>query len=86
MTKPARGSVLLVDDEARILKTLGRALREDGHEVVATSSAAEAERLLSERPFDAFVVDHRMPGKTGLELLRAAGGGAAARPSGRRSS
>jgi len=62
--------VLLADDEAGILKTLGRALREDGHEVVATSSSAEAERLLQERPFDAFVVDHRMPGKTGLELLR----------------
>jgi two-component system NtrC family response regulator len=70
MTTPARGSVLLADDEAGILKTLGRALREDGHEVVATGSAAEAERLLQERPFDAFVVDHRMPGKTGLELLR----------------
>jgi two-component system NtrC family response regulator len=62
--------VLLADDEAGILKTLGRALREDGHEVVATTSAAEAERLLQERPFDVFVVDHRMPGKTGLELLR----------------
>jgi two-component system, NtrC family, response regulator AtoC len=70
MTRPARGSVLLADDEAGILKTLGRALREDGHEVVAVASAAEAERLLQERPFDAFVVDHRMPGKTGLELLR----------------
>jgi DNA-binding NtrC family response regulator len=82
MTKPARGSVLLADDEPGILKTLGRALREDGHEVVATSSAAEAERLLSERPFDAFVVDHRMPGKTGLELLRhlAAALGEAERP------
>ena len=70
MTTPAHGSVLLADDEAGILKTLGRALREDGHEVVATGSATEAERLLQERPFDAFVVDHRMPGKTGLELLR----------------
>jgi DNA-binding NtrC family response regulator len=70
MSAPAHGSVLLADDEAGILKTLGRALREDGHEVVATASAAEAERLLQERPFDAFVVDHRMPGKTGLELLR----------------
>ena len=70
MTTPAHGSVLLADDEAGILKTLGRALREDGHEVVATASAVEAERLLQERPFDVFVVDHRMPGKTGLELVR----------------
>ncbi len=70
MTTPAHGSVLLADDEAGILKTLGRALREDGHEILATSSASEAERLLQERPVDVFVVDHRMPGKTGLELVR----------------
>jgi two-component system response regulator AtoC len=64
------GSVLLADDEDGILKTLGRALREDGHAVVTTASAAEAQRLLAERPFDVFVVDHRMPGRTGLELIR----------------
>jgi two-component system response regulator AtoC len=65
----ARGSILLVDDEERILKTLGRALRDDGHDVVTTSSASEAARLLAERPFDVLVVDHRMPGRTGLDLV-----------------
>jgi DNA-binding NtrC family response regulator len=62
--------VLLVDDEEGILKTLGRALREEGHEVVATPRPADAERFLAERGFDVLVVDHRMPGKTGLELIR----------------
>jgi len=70
MSSPLRGSILLADDEEGILKTLGRALREDGHQVTATTSAAEAGRLLSERPFDVLVVDHRMPGRTGLELIR----------------
>jgi two-component system response regulator AtoC len=65
-----RGSILLVDDEEGILKTLGRALREEGHDVVVTSKPMEAERLLAERAFDVFVVDHRMPDKTGLELIR----------------
>ncbi len=64
------GSILLADDEEGILKTLGRALREDGHDVTATASASEAQRLLSERSFDVFVVDHRMPERTGLELIR----------------
>jgi two-component system response regulator AtoC len=64
------GSILLVDDEERILKALGRALRDEGHEVVATSSAREAQRLLSGRTFDLFVVDNRMPERTGLELIR----------------
>ena len=65
-----RGSVLLADDEEKILKRLGRALRDDGHDVVEASSAREAQRHLAERPFDLFVVDNLMPGTTGLELLR----------------
>jgi two-component system response regulator AtoC len=70
MSTPARGTVLLADDEQGILKTLGRALREEGHDVVPTASAEEAQRLLADRTFDVFVVDHRMPGRTGLELVR----------------
>jgi two-component system, NtrC family, response regulator AtoC len=65
-----RGSVLLVDDEEKILKRLGRALRDDGHDVVEASSAREAQRHLADRPFDLFVVDNVMPGMSGLELLR----------------
>ncbi len=70
MSSPARGSILLADDEEGILKTLGRALREDGHAVATTSSASEAARLLGDRSFDVFVVDYRMPGRSGLELIR----------------
>jgi DNA-binding NtrC family response regulator len=65
-----RGTILLADDEERLLKALGRALREEGHEVVATPSAGEAQRLLADRAFDVLVVDHRMPQRTGLELIR----------------
>ena len=70
MSSPLRGSILLADDEEGILKALGRALREDGHQVTATASAAEATRLLADRSFDVLVVDHRMPGRTGLEIIR----------------
>ena len=70
MTTPVHGAVLLADDEEGIRKTLGRALREEGHDVVAVGRALEAQRQLAERAFDVLVVDHRMPGKTGLELIR----------------
>ena len=65
-----RGSILLVDDEEKILKVLGRALREDGHDVIDTTSPHNALGLLSERSFDLFVVDNVMPEKSGLELIR----------------
>src|SRR5437762_3450197 len=66
----ARGSILLVDDEEKILKALGRALGDEGHEVGAAGGAREAQRLLASRTFDLLVVDNRMPEKTGLELIR----------------
>jgi DNA-binding NtrC family response regulator len=68
--RAVRGSILLVDDEEKILKRLGRALRDEGHEVVEAANGREAQRHLSERPFDLFVVDNLMPGMTGLELVR----------------
>jgi two-component system, NtrC family, response regulator AtoC len=65
-----RGSILLVDDEEKILRALGRALRDAGHEVVDTASARQAQRLLGERTFDVFVLDNVMPEKSGLDLIR----------------
>jgi two-component system NtrC family response regulator len=64
------GSILLADDEEKILKTLGRALRDDGHEVVTASNARDATRLLSERSFDLLVIDFLMPDRTGLDVIR----------------
>ena len=65
-----RGSILLVDDEEKILKALGRALRDAGHRVVDTTSAREAQRLLAERSFDLLIVDNVMPETSGLDLIR----------------
>src|SRR5438477_5510291 len=65
-----RGSILLVDDEEKILKTLGRALRDAGHGVVETTSPRHAQRLLGERTFDVFIVDNVMPEMGGLDLIR----------------
>jgi DNA-binding NtrC family response regulator len=70
MTSGSRGSILLADDEEKILKRLGRALRDEGHDVIEAASASDARRLLADRPFDLFVVDNVMPGMTGLELIR----------------
>src|SRR6202163_2784152 len=67
---PRRSSILLVDDEEKILKALGRALRHAGHEVIETTSARQGQRLLAERTFDVFIVDNVMPDLSGLDLIR----------------
>ena len=65
-----RGSILLVDDEEKILKALGRALRDAGHEVIETTNPRDAQRLMTERAFDVCLVDNVMPALTGLDLIR----------------
>ena len=67
---PHPGSILLVDDEEKILKALGRALRDDGHAVIETTSPREAQRLLAARSFDLFIVDNVMPQLSGIDLIR----------------
>jgi DNA-binding NtrC family response regulator len=64
------GTILLADDEEKILKTLGRALRDEGFDVITAPNAREASRLLAERAFDLLVVDFLMPDRTGLDLIR----------------
>jgi DNA-binding NtrC family response regulator len=66
----ATGSILLVDDEAKILQALASALRAEGHEVIATGSARESQKLLSQRVFDLLVVDNLMPELSGIEIIR----------------
>ena len=66
----ATGTILIADDEASILRSLARALREDGHDVAEASNGRAAQRLLSERAFDAVVLDNIMPDLTGLDLIR----------------
>jgi DNA-binding NtrC family response regulator len=67
---PHRGSILLVDDEEKILKALGRALGAAGHEVIETTNPRNAQKLLAERSFDVVVVDNVMPQLSGLDLIR----------------
>ncbi len=64
------GTILLVDDEVKVRRALGTALREEGHDVVEAASAREAHRLISRQPFDVLVVDNLMPDMTGLDLIR----------------
>jgi DNA-binding NtrC family response regulator len=66
----SRASILLADDEEKILIPLRRALEREGYDVVATTRGREARRLLNERIFDVLVVDNLMPDLSGLDLVR----------------
>src|SRR5256885_4277995 len=66
--EPAR--ILVVDDEAAILRLLKEALTQWGYQVTGATSAAEALQALRDDMFDAVITDIRMPDMNGLELLK----------------
>ena len=73
MTTTAKGlHVLVVDDERPALDELAFLLGGDSRvgSVSTADSAAEALRVLQERPVDAVFTDIRMPGLSGMELAR----------------
>ncbi len=64
-------SVLFVDDEPNILKSLQRLLRQEEMEVLCASTAEEALRILDTTPAQVVVTDQRMPAMSGVDLLSA---------------
>jgi len=67
-----RLSLLVVDDEERILSALRRSLRREGYEILTVGSGAAALALLDERSVDGILSDQKMPGMSGMALLAAA--------------
>ncbi len=65
--------VLVVDDDPLHRELSRRALERDGLTVEVAESAEEALARLREQAFDAVVSDYKLPGMTGLELLRRLG-------------
>lgn len=63
--------ILIVDDENNIRLMLRLALRADGHDVTPASDGLEALELFGAGGnFDLVLLDQRMPGMEGLEVLR----------------
>jgi diguanylate cyclase (GGDEF)-like protein/PAS domain S-box-containing protein len=62
-------TLLLVDDEPRILSSLKRLFRREGYQVLTANSASEALELLALNRIQVIISDQRMPVMTGIELL-----------------
>jgi len=65
----ASANILVVDDEPAARLSLAELLSLEGYEVSAVASGEEAVGLLSERSFDLAIVDLKMPGMDGLEVV-----------------
>jgi response regulator RpfG family c-di-GMP phosphodiesterase len=62
-------AVLMIDDEADVLRGLARVLRHQPYRIYTATSAEEAMLLVKGRKIDVVVADEHMPGMRGGELL-----------------
>ena len=62
-------AVLLVDDDMNLLRGLQRTLRDQPYELYMANSAEVAMYMFQRRPFDLVVVDQKMRGISGDDLL-----------------
>ncbi len=66
-------NILVVDDEEPVRHSLRRVLEADGYSVLEAENADKALALLSERPVQLLISDQRMPGMSGIDLLKLVG-------------
>ncbi len=62
--------VLIVDDEEELVETLVARLKRRRFSPVGTTNGPEALEILSSETFDVVLVDVKMPGMSGLELIK----------------
>lgn len=63
---------LVVEDDDAVLDLIASLLRSAGHEVTTAGDGRQAHDLLLGGTFDLCVLDHDLPGMTGLEIAGAA--------------
>ncbi|NQD81342.1 sigma-54-dependent Fis family transcriptional regulator [Pseudomonas sp. CrR14] len=63
------GRILLVDDEAAILRTFRYCLEDEGYQVTTANSALQTESLLQRQVFDMCFLDLRLGDENGLDVL-----------------
>lgn len=65
-----KATILLIDDDKRILETAQDILEDAGYTVVTASNGAEALKAIHSQTFNVVLADFQLPDSTGLELAR----------------
>ena len=62
--------ILLVDDEERFLETTQKLLVRKGYKILTAGSGTEALQILASQTIHVVILDVKMPGMDGLEVLK----------------
>ncbi len=64
------GTLLIVDDDERLLLAMKRALRKEGYKLLFARNGEEGFKRLLKNPVDIVISDYQMPGINGLKFLQ----------------
>ncbi|MBP6672743.1 MAG: sigma-54-dependent Fis family transcriptional regulator, partial [Bacteroidetes bacterium] len=70
MNDNKKNSILIVDDEPIVRESLTKWFKQDGFRVEAAQDANAALKMMEKGPWDVVILDIKMPGMSGLELLK----------------
>ncbi len=63
-------TLLIVDDEENIIKSMIRTLRDDGYQILSALSGEKGLSKLMKHDVDLVMSDQKMPGMSGLDFLK----------------
>jgi two-component system phosphate regulon response regulator OmpR len=69
MNNSQKKRLLIVDDDIRLCDLLNRYLSDHGYTCLRAHNGQDAQKLLSQEPFDCIILDHMMPLEDGLTFL-----------------
>jgi CheY-like chemotaxis protein len=65
----AKKTVIVIDDDKSILRTLTRVLQKGGYEIDSAGTGKEAIEKLSGQSYDVALIDIKLPDMDGTDLL-----------------
>jgi DNA-binding response OmpR family regulator len=78
--KPIR--ILYMEDDKGLARLLQRKMRREGYDVDMIYDGLKGLAILAKQAYDVLLVDHKMPGFSGLEVIRRLAAGAMLPPTG----
>ena len=66
--KSSGNNVLVVDDDNAVCRIVQRMLSDEQYQVQTSQSVADAFRAIEQKPFDAYVLDYKLPDGSGLDV------------------
>lgn len=62
--------ILVIDDDTELCEEIAELLRDEGHSVETAFDGTRGEELVKTNKFDTIILDFKMPGMNGVELLK----------------